>query len=56
MEGSVLKNLNHLLKDHSYSSTVIHFSIDKPLPTSLIKTLVKARLSEIDSKIKPADR
>lgn len=55
MEGKVLKELDHLLKDLSYSSTVIYFSTEKPLPASLIKTLVKARLAEITAKIKPSD-
>ena len=38
------------LKGFSTSKGTIHFPADKPLPTALIKKLVKARVAQIESK------
>lgn len=48
MEGSVLKNMKHDLRDYENSSTVVWFTPDKPLPKALVEKLVKARVKEID--------
>lgn len=48
MEGHVLKNMKHDLRDYENSSTVVWFTPDKPLPKALVEKLVKARVTEID--------
>ena len=48
MEGHVLKNMKHDLRDYENSSTVVWFTPDKPLPKALVEKLVKARITEID--------
>jgi uncharacterized protein YdhG (YjbR/CyaY superfamily) len=51
MEGTVLKRLQNLFSDFSSSSTVIRFSVPKPLPRSIVEQLVKARIDEIDESL-----
>jgi uncharacterized protein YdhG (YjbR/CyaY superfamily) len=51
MEGKVLKNLQSQLKDFAYSSTVIKFTLENPLPDALIKKLVQARMKEINENM-----
>ncbi|MBX2969027.1 MAG: DUF1801 domain-containing protein [Cyclobacteriaceae bacterium] len=48
MEGHVLNNMKHALRDYESSSTVVWFTPDKPLPKALVEKLVKARVTEID--------
>lgn len=48
MEGHVLKNMKHDLRDYENSSTVVWFTPDKLLPKALVEKLVKARIKEID--------
>jgi uncharacterized protein YdhG (YjbR/CyaY superfamily) len=38
------------LKGFSTSKGTIHFRIDKPVPTALIKKLVKARVAQLEKK------
>ena len=40
------------LQGYSISKGTIHFPLDKPLPTTLIKKLVKARVAQNESKRK----
>lgn len=51
MEGTVLQRLHTVYSDFSSSSTVIHFSVLKPLPRSIVEQLVKARIDEIDESL-----
>lgn len=44
--ASVIEAFRAQLKGFSTSKGTIHFSVDKPLPTALIKRLVKARLEQ----------
>jgi uncharacterized protein YdhG (YjbR/CyaY superfamily) len=52
MEGNVMENLKDELAKYNSSSTVIRFKSDNPLPEELIKKLVLARVSEIDTNEK----
>jgi len=48
--ASVIKAFKNELKGFSTSKGTIHFPTDRPLPTALVKKLVKARVSQIESK------
>ena len=48
--SSVIAAFKNELKGFSTSKGTIHFPIDKPLPTALIREIVKARLVQIQSK------
>lgn len=48
--SGVLATLAEDLQNYKFSKGSLQFSIDKPLPKSLVKKLVKARLDEIASK------
>ena len=48
--SSVIEAFQNELKGFSTSKGTIHFPMDKPLPTALIKKLVKARVAQNESK------
>jgi uncharacterized protein YdhG (YjbR/CyaY superfamily) len=48
--ASVIKAFEKELKGYKTSKGTIHFPVDKPLPTALVKKMVKARLSEMAKK------
>ena len=48
--SSVIEAFKNELKGFSTSKGTIHFPMDKPLPTALIKKLVKARVAQNESK------
>jgi uncharacterized protein YdhG (YjbR/CyaY superfamily) len=48
--NSVIQAFKDELKGFSTSKGTIHFPNDKPLPIALIKKMVKARVSESESK------
>src|SRR3984893_6338878 len=48
--AAVIEAFKNELKSFSTSKGTIHFPTDKPLPTALVKKLVKARVAQIDSK------
>jgi uncharacterized protein YdhG (YjbR/CyaY superfamily) len=48
--ASVIEAFKNELKGFSTSKGTIHFPTDKPLPTALIKKLVKARVAQDESK------
>jgi uncharacterized protein YdhG (YjbR/CyaY superfamily) len=48
--AAVIEEFKSELKGFSTSKGTIHFPIDKPLPTALVKKLVKARVAQIESK------
>jgi len=48
--SSVIEAFQNELKGFSTSKGTIHFPTDKPLPTALIKKLVKARVAQNESK------
>jgi uncharacterized protein YdhG (YjbR/CyaY superfamily) len=48
--ASVVEAFKNELKGFSTSKGTIHFPTDKPLPTALIKKIVKARVAQNESK------
>jgi uncharacterized protein YdhG (YjbR/CyaY superfamily) len=48
--GRVIEQFKHDLKPFTISKGTIQFPTDKPLPASLIKKMVKARLAQIAAK------
>ncbi|MCU1241376.1 MAG: hypothetical protein JWO71_2102 [Candidatus Acidoferrum typicum] len=48
--ASVIEAFENELKGFSTSKGTIHFPADKPLPTALIKKLVKARVAQHEGK------
>ena len=48
--ASVIEAFKNELKGFSTSKGTIHFPTDKPLPTALVKKLVKARVTQKESK------
>jgi len=48
--AAVIEEFRNDLKGFSTSKGTIHFPTDKPLPTALVKKLVKARVAQIESK------
>ena len=50
MNPSVIEAFKNELKGLSTSKGTIHFPTDKPLPTALVKKLVKARVAQNESK------
>ncbi len=48
--AAVIEAFKNELKGFSTSKGTIHFPTDKPLPTALIKKLVKARIAQIEGK------
>jgi uncharacterized protein YdhG (YjbR/CyaY superfamily) len=48
--ASVIEAFQSELKGFSTSKGTIHFPTDRPLPSALVKKLVKARVAQIDSK------
>jgi uncharacterized protein YdhG (YjbR/CyaY superfamily) len=48
--ASVIEAFKNDLKGYSTSKGTIHFPADKPLPTTLIKKLVKARVAQNEAK------
>jgi len=48
--AAVIEAFKNELKGFSTSKGTIHFPTDKPLPTALVKRLVKARVAQNESK------
>ena len=48
--GSIIEAFKDELKGFSTSKGTIHFPLDKPVPTALIKKLVKARVTQSEKK------
>ena len=48
--AAVVEAFKTELKGFSTSKGTIHFPTDKPLPTALVKKMVKARVAQIESK------
>jgi uncharacterized protein YdhG (YjbR/CyaY superfamily) len=50
MGYSIIEEFKSLLKNYDISGTTIHFPLDKPLPPSLVKKLVKARIKQNEER------
>lgn len=50
MSGSIVDALKEDLKNYETSKGTIRFPVDKPLPVSLVKKLIKARIAEIEAR------
>jgi len=48
--ASIIEKLGEELKAYTVSKGTIHFPTNKPLPSALLKTIVKARLREVGGK------
>lgn len=54
--AAVIEQFKDELKNFSTSKGTIHFPTSKPLPIALIKRIVKARVAQIQSQPKEANR
>lgn len=52
MEGNVLKEFQKEIAHLDYSSTVIRFSVERPIPFKILEKLVLARIQEIETQRK----
>jgi uncharacterized protein YdhG (YjbR/CyaY superfamily) len=52
MSGSLIEAFKKELEGFSTSKGTIHFPMDKPLPTALVKKLVKARIAQNEQRKK----
>jgi uncharacterized protein YdhG (YjbR/CyaY superfamily) len=50
--GELLQEFAEELKDYPCSKGTIRFSVNKPLPSALVKKLVQARVAKNEAKIK----
>lgn len=50
MGYSIIEEFRSLLKNYDISGTTIHFPLDKPLPASLVKKLVNARIKQNEER------
>jgi uncharacterized protein YdhG (YjbR/CyaY superfamily) len=48
---ALLQSFKKELEPFKTSAGTIQFTIDKPIPTSLVKTLVKARMKDVEEKV-----
>ena len=51
--AAVIHEFRNELKPYTTSKGTIHFPVDKPLPASLLKKMVKVRLAQVEHKKKP---
>jgi len=48
--GSVLAHMADELQGYTMTKSALHFPIDRPLPTALVKKLIAARLAEVPTR------
>lgn len=44
--GSTLKTVAHFVRDYDQTRSALHFTPDNPLPATLVRRLIKARIAE----------
>jgi uncharacterized protein YdhG (YjbR/CyaY superfamily) len=52
--GSVLAQLADELKGYTMTKSALHFPVDRPLPTTVVKKLIAVRLAEVRPDSLPA--
>ena len=50
--AAVIEEFKNELKGYTLSKGTIQFPIDKPLPAALVTKMVKARMAQIESKLR----
>jgi uncharacterized protein YdhG (YjbR/CyaY superfamily) len=48
--GSTLATVARFVRTYSQTKSALHFSAEKPLPLTLVRRLIKARLAEINQR------
>lgn len=48
--ASIIQKFREDLKDFSTSKGTVHFALDRPLPTALIKRMVQSRVAQVKAK------
>ncbi len=48
--GSVLEQLAGELAGYTMTKSSLHFPVDRPLPTKLVRRLIEVRLAEVDQR------
>jgi uncharacterized protein YdhG (YjbR/CyaY superfamily) len=51
--AAVVEMFKNELKSFRTSKGTVHFPVDKPLPTALLKRMVKARIAQNEGKKRP---
>ena len=51
--GSTLKTVARSVRVYDQTKSALHFSPEKPLPMTLLRRLIKARMAEIDERSQP---
>jgi uncharacterized protein YdhG (YjbR/CyaY superfamily) len=51
--GSTLATVASSVRGYDQTKSALHFSPDKPLPLTLVRRLLKARVAEIEQRSKP---
>lgn len=49
---TIVPKFKNRLKGYEISGTTIHFTLEKPLPSALVKQMVRARMRENESKVR----
>jgi uncharacterized protein YdhG (YjbR/CyaY superfamily) len=48
--GSTLKTVARFVRAYDQTKSALHFAPDKPLPITLVRRLIKARMAEIEER------
>ena len=51
--GSVLGQLTDELQGYTMTKSALHFPVDRPLPRTIVKRLIKVRLGELQRALSP---
>ena len=48
--GTTLATVSSAIRAYSHTKSALHFSSDQPLPLTLVRKVIKARMAEMDTK------